>query len=314
MIGMENSRKKFNKLTYFVVLFFSLIIGYRPFEFGSDYQNYINYYYGMDILEPGYLVLNKIYLFFGFPAEFFIFSLALLSGVLFVTGLNRYKLDFEYKLLSHLIFWILLMSAHFRSGIALSIFIYLGESIVSAILCSSLFHFSFVGAFIPFLFFKLINHYKLIYILLILLIVFVIRNILYDFSLEVASFIFDYLGRERNLLALSGAIDNVHENRNLWYFENVKIYICIYYIFIALFFIENNLLSLFVFIPCFSYIAYGYDAYMSEKIFLSTYPLLAIGISGMKSGFLKRVTIFFMFCLVGKDLLARFEIIELRDE
>lgn len=293
-------------MSYLIIIIFSLLIGYRPFEFGSDYQNYIDLYYEVGISEPLYYFFNNISLLFKFNAEFFIFLMTFISGIFFKKGIEQFQIKLEYKILSYSVFWILLMSAHFRSGIAISFFLFFYNKRYSSYIMAPLIHYSYI--FIVFL--NIFLNYLRSKIILIILaaLIFIIFQ---DEILETFGDFLLFMGRERNYLALNNLMGDAYEHRTLWHLENYKNYLCILYLLTSVFFINDFIKAKFIQIPCFSYLFLGFDAYLAEKTFLASYPLLCIGLSGVDNKYVEKLLFGITFIIVIRDILGRFDFIDL---
>jgi hypothetical protein len=281
-------------LRAFLLIGLAYLVGYRPFDIGTDYESYIEIYNEKFFVEPFFYVAAKIFQLFGLDGTLFIFVLSLFSMHIFAKSLNHYSVSWVDTTCAFVAYYAFLQIASFRAGVALSFFLYLYSSQDRDWIrysLSSLTHasFLFVSAVDSIISAKSKGYGLLFFTGLLCL----------PFALPYLHDVATLLDKERAYQSLLTPGD--YEFRSLFEFSNFKLYYCILLILVGRF---GSVHRIFYLSPV-GYLIFSPVAYFSERVFLSCYPLLFIGLSSCRHRLVKLLLYMLIFPLFVRDLILR---------
>lgn len=282
-------------------------------SFGGDFLTYESHYYNKEIFfDPLYYILQN--LFSSLSVPFSVFWMILTTGAIYSVG------KFSFQRAPSIVFYVvvlpplffLTLSGHSRSGFALGVFCLAfnrGNSVQKSLFTSGLMH---VGSLVI-LFIYIISSSKIkvankIFILTSasLIIYFIINNYWEGF---------DNLGKANyyRMLSLSYLSSDDPQHRSLWSLNNIRLWFwlaILIYLRIACVKDKNLYTSV-----AFSYLLFGFDAYIAQKSTLIFLPIIGLLFFNEKKSnkielyFLKILGIVFVLLSNAIDVFERLYII-----
>tara|TARA_Y100000389_G_scaffold31120_1_gene26338 strand:- start:9532 stop:10485 length:954 start_codon:yes stop_codon:yes gene_type:complete len=254
------------------ILIFSIILGFRPFDFGTDYESYKYMYETLHAVDPLLFLINITFSSLGIPFEIIFTILSYLAMYNFIYSLSYFGHSGRNKLFSFTMFVVLQISAHWRIGLALSLLLFLLRKNNSN--TKTFFYVGFMH--ISSLFLSVLSFFKMNYLFIIIASV-AFYIVYYELLILIDPVVFEPIGRQRAFMAIvtPEIMDEeiVFIHRSLWYLTNIRIYFVVSILFILMNIKNKNNLVKVTIIGYAGYIIFAPNALIAQKGLALIYPL-----------------------------------------
>lgn len=300
---------KINKINLLVMALFVVpifIASFRILDVGPDYYSYKYIYDNGISAEPLFYGVSLLLRGIGMPFEVFHLILSLLAFYWFVRFLILNRVEVPIIVFSATLFYVLHLSSHWRTGLALSLICYLTSGHSDKRYFTSFFPAMVHVSALVAMFVRLLANKTVIFIF-----VFIILNFfIVDFIELVGAAPFRLIGRENFFHAIINVADGEENylHRSLWYWNNFRLY----FVVIMLYFLwpdwirkTSELINLAI-IGNLAFLLFLFNAYISQKTYLLFLPLQLAAAGKISSKQRRIVAMFLVISVSLVDLLERY--------